>query len=65
VDYRLVVLCDNVTEEPYLQGGGNRSYDTEVTQGFNSIFTYRGLPGQVRHDHNRHHYQHHHSSSLS
>jgi hypothetical protein len=29
-----------------MQGGGNRSYDREVTEGFNAIFTYRGLPGQ-------------------
>lgn len=25
---------------------GSRSYEIEVTEGFNSIFTYRGLPGQ-------------------
>ena len=28
------------------QGRGSRSYEIEVTEGFNSIFTYRGLPGE-------------------
>ena len=37
------------TSHAHLQGPsphGSRSYEIEVTEGFNSIFTYRGLPGQ-------------------
>lgn len=31
----------------HAQGGTARSYDTEAAEGFNSIFIYRGLPGQA------------------